>query len=89
MTGFTPDALAWEQATLPASSGGLGLRSSLAVADAAWIGSRNATLERCADLWPAFGWDGGVPGSNLHAALEHCRTRLADAGVLYPNSAVS
>ena len=69
MTGLAPDALAWGQATLPGFSGGLGLRSSVLVADAAYIGSRHATLERCATLWPLFRWDGGLPGTDLHAVF--------------------
>ena len=84
MTGLTTDALAWEQATLPASSGGLGLRSSVLLADAAYIGSRHATLECCATLWPLFCWDGGLPGTDLHATLERYRGSIADVGLQYP-----
>ena len=84
MTGLTTDALAWEQATLPASSGGLGLRSSVLLADAAYIGSRHATLECCATLWPLFCWDGGLPGTDLHATLERYRASIADVGLQYP-----
>ena len=39
LTGFHPDALAWEQATLPVQLGGLGLRPAAGIADAAYIGS--------------------------------------------------
>ena len=57
LTGLQPDTLAWEQATLPAQVGGLGLRPTASIADAAYIGSRAATLERGAALWHPFSWD--------------------------------
>ena len=78
LTGLQPDALAWEQATLPAQVGGLGLRPIVSIADAAYIGSRAATLERGAAVWPPFSWDIGV-GSDLHAALGRCWNTLSTA----------
>ena len=75
LTGFHPDALAWEQATLPVQLGGLGLRPAAGIADAAYIGSRAATFERCNALWPCFQWDSNL-GSDLSVALQHCWDQL-------------
>jgi len=59
--GFHPHPLAWEQYILPVQFGGLGLRPAAAIADAAYVGSRAPTFERCRALWVLF---------NLRAALQ-------------------
>ena len=85
LTGFHPHPLAWEQATLPVQFGGLGLRPSVAVADAAYIGSRAATLERGCAVWPVFRWDAGNGvASDLSAALQRCWDRLSTPTVPVP-----
>ena len=78
LTGLQLDTLAWEQATLPAQAGGLGLRPTVSIADVAYIGSRAVIVERGAAVWPPFSWDIGA-GSDLHAALGRCWNTLRTA----------
>ncbi|CAK9092764.1 Pentatricopeptide repeat-containing protein [Durusdinium trenchii] len=68
-TGLALDPQAWKQAQLPVASGGLGLRSAVDFADAAYIGSRLLVLERCHALWTPAAWDGSDGGNELGLAI--------------------
>ena len=58
-TGPLPDQ-AWQQASLCTSAGGLGLRSAVAHAAAAYVASLAAVQDMCGELDPGFrrDWDG-------------------------------
>ena len=74
-----PD-LAWAQAQLALKQGGLGLQSASAVADAAYLGSRVATLERCRPLLHAYQHE-GIADLHVVAAVERCNQRLRAVGM--------
>ena len=80
LVGCSLDSTSWRQAMLPLRCGGLGLRPSAAVADAAYLGSRVATAARCAALWPSGPGDGDLDRW-VASAVAGCNLRLHDAGL--------
>ena len=80
LTGFHLDASQWEQAGFAIRDGGLGLRAAVANADAAYLGSRAATRERCEAIRVGHRWDGQIPGSWISAATARCNEVLGHAG---------
>ena len=80
-TGLALDPQAWKQAQLPVASGGLGLRSAVDFADAAYIGSRLLVLERCHALWTPAAWDGSDGGNELGLAIARCNGLLQQIGL--------
>ena len=52
----------WTQATFPVKEGGSGLRSSKAVANAAYVGSRAAAHALCIAIWANHTWDADAVG---------------------------
>ena len=83
-TGFALDPHAWKQAQLPVASGGLGLRSAVDLADAAYIGSRVMVLDRCCALWAPANWDGSDGATDLGSAIARCNGLLHQAGLQPP-----
>jgi ribosomal protein S9 len=71
----------WVQATFRVKEGGLGLRSSASLADAAYLGSRTATHEACQAVRSAHSWNVDVLGSPIAAAVGRCNDKLAAVGL--------
>ena len=70
-TCLHPEGDHWTQATLPTSSGGLGLRSVAQHSNAAFLASRTSCYELCRELDPAHtlqSTDGSVPAPERVAA---------------------
>ena len=55
ITGLHVTKEQWTEGCLPVKYGGLGARSVLSYADAAYYSSRAATWERCESIYPAYG----------------------------------
>ena len=70
-----------EQISFAVSSGGLGLRSSIEIADAAYLGSRAALQELGRNLMSTFSFDGDTDGTFVHAALDRCNRALQASGM--------
>ena len=65
--------------SFPVKSGGLGLRRSGDVADAAYLGSRSLTHDLCKALRTNHVWGADVDNSYLHAASTRCNDLLEGA----------
>ena len=60
----------WMQATLSLNQGGLGLRSAALHASAAYLSSRTATRELCAQIDPNYVWNDGADDGWLPETIE-------------------
>ena len=69
LTGFSPTDTEWTQAQLGLGHAGLGLRSAVRHAPAAYFASRVGTRHLCGQMDPAYVWDDNEPGSALSSAL--------------------
>lgn len=79
MLGKSLCDLDWVQARLLTRFGGLGLRSALATADAAYFASRTATYERCTAIYPEFAIADYVDAADpLSQAIQRINTRIPD-----------
>ena len=77
-TGLPLGDVELTQASFAVKQGGLGLRSSMDIAAAAYLGSRSATHECCAELRCGHRWDSSFPGY-LQSAGDQCNSLLAEA----------
>ena len=69
----------WRQLRLPTRFAGLGLRSALSTADAAYFASRTVTYDRCVNIYPGYGLSDSVEDECLTAAIQRINQVLGDA----------
>eukprot|EP00666_Eupelagonemidae_sp_cell4sb_P017889 gene17889-biopygen41696 len=84
-TGLRPCDERWMQATLGTRHAGLGLRSAVAHAAAAYLASRSACAHQCREVDAAFAWDAEEPESHVARAVRALNSRLPEADRIPPS----
>ena len=77
----------WRQLRLPTKFAGVGLRSALSTADAAYYASRTVTFERCVEIYPSYGDMDRLDGNEPLAVAVHRINQLVtdvDRQVKFP-----
>eukprot|EP00662_Eupelagonemidae_sp_cell21_P057168 gene57168-biopygen107387 len=77
ITSFALQQQEWDVAMLPTRQGGVGLRSTLQHADAAYVSSRRSTFELCCTMDPNFCWEASrQPAGVLATSIQSLNARL-------------
>ena len=81
VTGVRATQEQWEQAAMPHAKGGLGIRSVLAHADAAYVALRSVTHDKCIAIVPNHTWEADGTSTELRQAIDRLNQDGAECAI--------